>query len=128
MATISEHKIDINSQVAFKIANNILEKWGCSTVQMQDILAIPKSDLHLFQQDVSTIYLNKNQIERISYIANIHQTLKILFDNPDNIYGFMGMINNNHYFDGTSPLAIISDGSVTTLAEVFKHINSMVKK
>lgn len=115
----------INLGAAFNMGNNILEKWGCSALQKQAILAIPKSTFHRYQKNPSTVSLNKDQLERLSYLANIHQALRLVFSNPDNVYGFMAMPNHNAYFNGRSPLSIISTGKFGALYEVFKRIDSM---
>ena len=125
--TVSKHQntpTKINSSVAFKLGSNILEKWQCSASDKQAILGLTKSSYYRFQNNESAT-LSSDQLERISYIANIHQALKMIFSNPDNIYGFMAMKNNNPYFNGNSPLALISTGKFGTLYEVFKRIDAM---
>ncbi|MEH6595341.1 MAG: antitoxin Xre-like helix-turn-helix domain-containing protein [Colwellia polaris] len=125
--TVSKHQNTppkINSSVAFKLGSNILEKWQCSASDKQAILGLTKSSYYRFQNNESAT-LSSDQLERISYIANIHQALKMIFSNPDNIYGFMAMKNNNPYFNGNSPLALISTGKFGTLYEVFKRIDAM---
>lgn len=116
---------NIDHSSAFKMGSNILEKWGCSTTQKQAILGIPKSTFHRYQKDPSTVSLSCDQLERLSYLANIHQALRMVFSNPDNVYGFMGMANNNPYFNGASPLSIIASGNFGALYEVFKRIDSL---
>lgn len=127
MTTRSEaqHAPNINHGAAFKMGNNILEKWGCSAAQKHAILGIPKSSFHRYQKDTSTVSLSSDQLERLSYLANIHQALRMVFSNPNNVYGFMGMTNNNSYFNGRTPLSIIGTGSFGGLYEVFKRIDSM---
>ena len=114
----------INSSVAFKLASNILEKWQCSASDKQAILGLTKSSYYRFHHNEGAT-LSNDKLERISYIANIHQALKIVFSNPDNAYGFMAMKNDNPYFNGNSPLALISSGNFGTLYEVFKRIDAM---
>jgi uncharacterized protein (DUF2384 family) len=127
MTTVAEaqNTQSINHGAAFKMGNNILDKWECSAAQKQAILGIPRSSFHRYQKDPSTVSLSSDQLERLSYIANIHQALRIVFSNPDNVYGFMGMINQNPYFNGKSPLSIISTGNFGALYEVSKRIDSM---
>lgn len=115
----------INHCVAFDLGASLLEKWGCTTALKLAILGINKTDYHRFKTDPSTISLNTEQLERLSYVARIHQNLKVAFSNPDNIYGFMNMKNNNSYFNGRTPLSIIATGNFDSLDEVFKHIISM---
>lgn len=127
MATLAETQTAprIDAGAAFNVGNNILEKWGCSAAQKQAILGIPKSTFHRYLKQSDSVSLSGDQLERLSYLANIHQTLRILFSNPDNVYGFMGMVNNNPYFNGRTPLSIISTGKFGALYEVFKRIDSM---
>ncbi len=127
MATVAQtqHAPHINPSVAFKLGNNILEKWGCSALQKQAILGLSKSTFHRYQKDLNAVSLNNDQLERLSYLANIHQALRMVFSNPDNVYGYMNMINHNPYFNGRTPLSIISTGNFGALYEVFKRIDSM---
>jgi uncharacterized protein (DUF2384 family) len=127
MITVAEkpHTRSIDHGKAFKMGNKILSKWKCSATQKQAILGIPRSSFHRYQSDPSTVSLTSDQLERLSYIANIHQALRIVFSNPDNVYGFMAMTNHNPYFNGRSPLSIISTGNFGALYEVFKRVDSM---
>lgn len=127
MTTLAESQYtpSINPAAAFKMGNNILEKWGCSTTEKQAILGMSKSSFHRYQKDASTVSLSSDQLERLSYLANIHQALRVVFSNPDNVYGFMSMVNNNPYFNNRTPLSLISTGNFGSLYEVFKRIDSM---
>ncbi|MBU2883672.1 hypothetical protein KO525_16685 [Psychrosphaera sp. B3R10] len=116
----------INHSVAFDLGARLLEKWGCTTIQKLAILGITKADFHRYQKNINTVYLDKEQLERLSYLANIHQNLKVAFSNPDNVYGFMNMKNNNSYFNGRTPLSIIATGNFDSLDEVFKRIDCML--
>lgn len=44
--------------------------------------------------------LDDDQLARISLVLNIHASLRTIFDNPDNVYGFPSMNNHNPFFDG----------------------------
>ncbi|MFT4926400.1 MAG: hypothetical protein ACI8WB_002498 [Phenylobacterium sp.] len=111
--------------VALKVAINILDKWQCKAAQKQAILAVGRSTLYKIQDDPHSARLSVDQLERVSYILNIHQALRIIFSNPENVYGFMQMANHNPWFNGKSPLALISSGRFSTLYEVFKRIDAM---
>lgn len=126
MTTVTQQKHpSINPGVAFKVGSNILEKWGCTAIQKQAIMGIKKGSFNRYQKDLDTVSLSDDQLERISYLTNIHQALRTVFSNPDNVYGFMSMNNNNPYFNGRTPLSIISTGQFGALYEVFKRIDSM---
>ena len=49
----------------------------------------------------------------------------MVFTNPDNVYGFMKMVNNNPYFNGRTPLSLIATGQFGALYEVAKRVDSM---
>lgn len=127
MATLTAKKNtqNINFGAAFRLGNNILEKWGCSTNEKQAILGLTKSSYYRYQKNNESATLSSDQLERISYVANIYQSLKMVFSNPDNIQGFMRMSNENPYFNGKSPLALINSGNFGALYEVFKRIDGM---
>lgn len=98
---------DINEdmlRIGRKTAINFLDQWGCSSSQIDQILA--EQGLHL----------------RISYILNIHVRLRTLFENQDNVYGFMSKANSNPFFAGRSPLELILSGNLITLKSVYEHI------
>lgn len=117
----------INSGAAFRLANNILQKWGCTIDEKQAILGLTHTSYLHFQQNNDSVALSNEQLDRISYLANIHQSLRVIFSNKENVYGFMNMKNNNSFFNGNSPLSLISSGSIDTLHEVFKRIDAMRK-
>ena len=120
-----EQTPSINHTIVFDLGANLLEKWGCTTAQKLAILGIAKADFTRYQKDSSVVYLNTEQLYRISYLTNIHQSLKEVFSNPKNLYGFMSMKNNNSYFNGRTPLSIIAKGKVNDFSDVFKCIDSI---
>lgn len=124
-ATAQQQAPHINHSAAFKIGFNILENWSCSPAEKQAILGISKSAFYRYVKDPSTVTLSQDQLERISYLTNIHQALRLVFSNPDNIYGFMKMVNNNPYFNGRTPLSIIATGNFGALYEVSQRIDNM---
>jgi uncharacterized protein (DUF2384 family) len=127
MNTVSQ--VDINSKAAyiagFKAADKILTNWGCTAKQIQNILKLSKSSYHSFKTTPEKTNLNDDQLERISYLLNIHQALRIVFSNPENVKGFMSMENHNAYFAGRTPLQIIESGKFGDLYEVFKRIDAL---
>jgi len=112
------------SAAGFKSACNIMEKWGCKATEMQAILRISKS--RFFEYKSGKIFvLDRDQLTRISYILNIHGALRIYFSNPENVYGFMSMVNSNPFFCGRKPIDLIKDGDFINLYEVFCRVDSM---
>lgn len=108
-----------------KVAFNILDKWGCSPEQEQAILALKRSSYYTYRDNPNTARLSQDQIERISHVLNMHAALRLVFDNPENVYGFMAMPNHNAYFNGKTPLELIATGSFGALYEVSRRINAL---
>lgn len=113
------------SGTALKVVLNIFDKWGCSATEKQAVLGMTSSSFFRNAKNPLAAKLNHDQVERISYVLNIHQALRMVFSNNENIYGFMRMENNNPYFNGKTPLSIIATGKFGSLYEVFKRVDVM---
>ncbi|MBH3420628.1 antitoxin Xre-like helix-turn-helix domain-containing protein [Pseudomonas gessardii] len=108
-----------------RAAVSILEKWQASSDQACRILRISRSTYtRARQRDVAwSVSLDSDQMQRISFVLNIHATLRMVFDNPENVYGFAAMANDNAFFNGRSPLEIMAQGDMISLYETFRHID-----
>tara|TARA_R110000822_G_scaffold114599_1_gene246249 strand:+ start:132 stop:470 length:339 start_codon:yes stop_codon:yes gene_type:complete len=104
---------------------SILEKWQASSDQACRILRISRSTYtRARQRDVAwSVSLDFDQMQRISFVLNIHATLRMVFDNPENVYGFPAMANDNSFFNGRSPLEIMAQGDMISLYETFRRID-----
>ncbi|XBS68180.1 MbcA/ParS/Xre antitoxin family protein [Acerihabitans sp. KWT182] len=111
--------------IGLKAAMSILNKWGSTPEQVQAILQMSKASFYKFRKDPAAAQLSHDQFERLSYLLNIHAALRTLFENPENVYGFMAMKNHNPYFNGQAPLELIGSGHFGTLYEVYKHIDAL---
>ncbi|SNY95944.1 hypothetical protein SAMN04488142_0460 [Halomonas sp. hl-4] len=112
--------------VGLKAAVRILDKWQATGEQGEAILRVSHSTYARARRgDLAEIKLDSDQLTRISYLLNIHAALRMLFENPDNLYGFVSMANHNPYFNGRTPLEVISSGDFAALYETFKRIDSM---
>lgn len=113
------------SAVGLRTVLTILERWGCSNEQVQKILQISRPAYYRYRKNPEQANLTQDQLERLSYLLNIHGCLRTLFENPKNVYGFMAMKNDNPFFNGDSPLNVISTGKFAALYETFKRIDSL---
>lgn len=118
-------EIDVSS--ALKLGIKILNQWGCSNSQKAAILGFPDKAINCAHAENESLNLTKEQLERLSYVLNIHCTLKTKFSNSKNVDGFMSMKNHNEFFNGSTPLSIICGGSnsVSLLREVYRRIEHM---
>lgn len=110
-----------------RAAVGILARWHASRDQACRILRISRSTYTRAKQrdpDWSD-GLDIDQLQRISLVLNIHAALRKIFDNPENIYGFLTMANNNDFFNGRTPLEIMSQGDMISLYETFHRIDAL---
>ncbi|SDU84629.1 antitoxin Xre-like helix-turn-helix domain-containing protein [Pseudomonas mucidolens] len=110
-----------------RTAVSILEKWQASSDQVCRILRISRSTYTRAKQRGGewSIGLDHDQMQRISFVLNIHATLRMVFDNPENVYGFPGMVNDNSFFNGRTPLEIMAQGDMISLYETFRRIDAL---
>ncbi|MEH6580219.1 MAG: MbcA/ParS/Xre antitoxin family protein [Amphritea sp.] len=96
----------------------ILTKWQCTPIQAMSILQLPADQP--FPE-----YLSEEQLERQSYVLNIDSALHTIFEDPENIYDFMSLPNDDPYFNGKTPLELIGTGDLTALEQVCWHIDAL---
>lgn len=109
-----------------KAAVRLLDKWRASGEQGEAILRVSHSTYARARRgDLDAIKLDSDQLTRISYLLNIHAALRMIFDNPENLYGFVNLVNHNPYFNGRTPLEIMGSGDFAALYETFKRIDSL---
>ena len=108
-----------------RAAVTVLEKWNATAEQACRILRISRSTYtRAKQRDAEwSVSLDTDQMQRISFVLNIHAALRLVFDNPENVYGFPDMKNDNEFFNGRAPLEIMSQGDMISLYETFRRIN-----
>ena len=104
-----------------RTALRILEKWKATTEQAISILRVSRSSISRIQQGKG-VELDCDQLERASIVLNCHASLRLVFDNPENVYGFVGMENHNDFFNGRKPLEIMAQGDLMSLLETYKRI------
>ncbi|TVP49383.1 MAG: hypothetical protein EA345_06890 [Halomonas sp.] len=123
------HNISQNRAAAaagLKAAVRILDKWRASGEQGEAILRVSHSTYARARRgDLTEIKLDSDQLTRISYLLNIHAALRMMFENPENLYGFVNLVNHNPYFNGRTPLEVMGSGDFAALYETFKRIDSL---
>ena len=111
------------SGVILRTALRILEKWKATTEQAISILRVSRSSISRAHQGKG-VELDRDQLERASIVLNCHASLRLVFDNPENVYGFMGLENQNEFFNGRKPLEIMAQGDLMSLLETYKRIDA----
>jgi hypothetical protein len=110
-----------------RTALRILDKWDASSEQACRILRISRSTFTRAKQTGSewSVGLDMDQMQRISFVLNIHAALRTVFDNPENVYGFPSMDNDNEFFNGRKPLDIMAQGDFVSLYETFRRVDAL---
>ena len=118
-----------------EVANSIyiLNRWGCPLDDIENILLLKKTTIMTLRSKISEsnntkeeIKISVDQIARVHIILEMNASLKMLFNNPDNIYGFMNKTNKNQFFNGMTPLEIIMDGNLSSLEQTLIRIKSLL--
>mgnify|MGYP005808002167 CR=1 FL=1 len=112
-------------RIGMRTALTILDKWKCTQLQVQAVLNLPENYKSL---DFEKVSFNREQIKRVSYILNIHASLRTTFTNPENVYGFMNMANNNKCFNGIKPIDFICNGEIENFQSLLEHIDSLFER
>jgi len=109
-----------------RTAIRIMEKWPANQDQIANILRVSASTIARAKASKQHVFnLDADQLDRISYVLNIHAALRLLFENQENVNHFVTMPNHNPFFNGRTPLAIMAEGSFVNLYETFRHINGL---
>ncbi len=111
------------SGVILRAALRVLEKWKATTEQASNVLRVSRSSISRAHQGKG-VELDRDQLERASIVLNCHASLRLAFDNPENVYGFMGLENQNEFFNGRKPLEIMAQGDLMSILETYKRIDA----
>jgi len=93
-------------------ALSLLMSWGAEEQVAHSIIGMPDCAA----QEIKL---------RLSVIFEMNSYLNKIFENPKNIAGFMSMKNDNDYFEGSTPLEKISDGTYASLRECAKRLQAL---
>lgn len=89
---------DKNVNHAYKAVNELLNRWGLTFEEKSALMGINSQE--------NPIKFDSIVIKRIITVLDIDSELKLYFNNPKNIFGYMTMVNNNPPFCGRKPLEI----------------------
>lgn len=110
---------------ALPVVFKILDKWHCSTQEQLALLGIhSRSTLNKYKSMQGGIRLSPDTLERMSYILNIHKSLRILFTAEDSVYGWVRKPNQHPFFAGKSAIEVMTQGRVADLYEVSKRLST----
>lgn len=114
------------STVGLKAAVRIIRGWQASPAQACKILRISPSTLRRAEVEKRVAFsLDVDQQQRIGLILGIHACLRTIFTNQANVTSFPRLPNDNAFFDGRSPLDVMTKGDLISLYETYKRIDQL---
>lgn len=124
-AQISRQENAIDPSKALPVVFRILDKWQCNTDEQLTLLGISsRSTLNKYKESSGGIRLGVDLQERMSYILNIHKSLRLLFSLDDSIYGWVRKPNSHPFFAGRSAMDVMQGGRVADLYEVATRLHA----
>lgn len=109
-------------EVGLKASETILAKWGLNRKEIEQLLLIRETSSEVQSSDNDHL---ERQLKRISFLLNMHAVLRQTFENPDNLYGFMGRSNQNPPFNGQAPFDLLLNGDDSAFSNVFLTLKRM---
>lgn len=124
-AQVSRQENAIDPSKALPVVFRILDKWQCSTDEQLTLLGISsRSTLNKYKESSGGIRLGIDLQERMSYILNIHKSLRVLFSLDESIYGWVRKPNSHPFFAGRSAMDVMQGGRVADLYEVANRLHA----
>lgn len=115
----------IDPSKALPVVFRILDKWQCNTDEQLTLLGISsRSTLNKYKESNGGIRLSVDMQERMSYLLNIHKSLRVLFSADDSIHGWVRKSNSHPFFAGRSAMEIMKGGRVADLYEVATRLHA----
>lgn len=124
--TMLAYNIDNNldkdriNEVALKMFFSITDKWQLNNQQKMKLLGLENAATFFNYKKYNKGKLNKDKLERISYIVGIYKALQILLPNTANDW----INKENTLFNGLKPLDIMLSGNVSDLYIIRKYLDA----
>jgi hypothetical protein len=109
------------SRVAKQAFFRLMSAWGVSDAQARRLLGDPsRSTMHTWRTGGGGV-LDRDRLDRISYLLGIHKALRILL--PDEALANAWIKKPNAHFGGRSALEYMLEGSLVRLADVRRYLD-----
>jgi len=101
---------------------SIAAEWGLSIDQQRNLLGEPKKTTFFSWKKTRKFSLNRDTLDRISYLLGIYKAIHILFADSTALEWIRNR-NKDPLFNGLSPLEYMLEGSVVNLADVRRYLD-----
>lgn len=123
MRATEDKSLKISDAVAWKSLKNLTEKFDFKPKEVMTLMGeIPKASYYAgINQHKGK--LNRDQLDRISYLLGIYKSLRILFDDSQQAMGWVNRQNTLPPFNGMTPKEYMLEGSMIRLSEVRRFLD-----
>ena len=104
---------------------NIFDAWGLDGAEQMTLLGLNnEKTLYNWKKKPEKARLNKDLLERASYLLGIYQALQILLPEAARADAWLSTPNDNPFFNGVAPLERMLAGQVVDLADVRQFLDA----
>lgn len=129
MTTKQTCRREESTAIGLRTSIKIMNQWGAREDQISSVLGISsEARSEITQGKHSCVELNDEQMNRISYVLNIHAALRRLFENQKNVTGFVSMPNHHAAFNGKTPLDVMVESGIFGLYLTMVHIGTRLEE
>ena len=122
MSPTSEENALQHHQAGLKAALRSMKGGGVDDSDQSRILDV---DQNILDSTEAFEALTERQLVTISYLLNIHASLREVFQNPENHLGFMTAANQNSPYFGRRPLDFVLTGEIDSLKTVYESLEQL---
>ena len=115
------------STAALNTFLNIVDAWGLSQTEAMTLLGYDESTRSTYfkwKRKPDSVKLQKEKLERLSYVFGIYKALQVLLPNPASADAWVKKPNTAPLFNGESALSRMHSGNVADLYVVRRYLDS----
>ena len=110
---------------AFPEIFRIMDRWQCSQDEQCTLLGIDsRTTLNKYRHGEYPPNINRDMLERMSYILNINKNLKIIFANKESVDNWVRKPNSHPFFNGSSAMNVMLHGNIADLYNVATRVKA----
>lgn len=115
------------SKAALNTFLNIVAAWGLSQSEAMTLLGYEdstRSTYFKWKREPASVKLQKEKLERLSYVFGIYKALQVLLPNPTSADAWIKKPNSAPLFNGESALSRMLSGNVADLYVVRRYLDA----
>lgn len=128
MSKVRAHQVSSKpatlESTALKMFFRICDRWGLSVADQLILLGKPPRSTFFMWKNKGTGHLSVDVLDRISHIAGIYKSLRILLPNSDQANSWINRPNKAPLFNGATALDRLRSGSMADLFIVRQYLDA----